>query len=206
MTAVLSMTFLLIFGNSGNEGKMVVEKCNSGYINNRKKISFLWLLFYIVIAAAIFLVGYLWTQTRANVLTVMAVLMVLPAAKRIVNLIVMLPRKSVEKSRYEEMKKQVGTGVLLADYVFTSTEKIMHLDFVVIKDGNVLAVTAPSKQDSEYMKKYLADSVHKAASGYVVKVFDSDEQLLKQLSGMRRIEGAKEKEEKVVEYLRSLAV
>jgi hypothetical protein len=185
---------------------MVVEKCNSGYINNRKKISFLWLLAYIVIAAAIFLVGYLWTHTRANVFTVMAVLMVLPAAKRIVNLIVMLPRKSVEKSRYEEMKKQVGTGVLLTDYVFTSTEKIMHLDFVVIKNGNVLAVTAPSKQDSEYMKKYLTDSVHKAASGYVVKVFDSDEQLLKYLLGMSRIEGAKEKEEKVVEYLRSLAV
>ena len=104
------------------------------------------------------------------------------------------------------IKKEVGEGIILSDYVFTSTEKIMHLDFVVIKNGNVLAVKASSKQDVEYMKKYFTDSVHKAASAYNVKIFDTDEELVKQLSRLTQIEGAPEKEEKVVEYLRSLAV
>ena len=185
---------------------MIVDKCNPGYITNRQKISILWILVYIVIAAGIFLAGYLWTHTRANVLTVIAVLMVLPAAKRVVNLVVMLPRKSVSKERLEAIKKEVGEGIILSEYVFTSTEKIMHLDFVVIKNGNVLAVKASSKQDVEYMKKYFTDSVHKAASAYNVKIFDTDEELVKQLSRLTQIEGAPEKEEKVVEYLRSLAV
>lgn len=185
---------------------MIVEKCNPGYISNRKKISFLWLFGYIVIAAALFLAGYLLTHTRANVFTVMAVLLVLPAAKRVVNLIVMLPRKSVSKERYEKIKNAVGSGVVFADYVFTSSEKIMHLDFVVIKDGTVLAVTAPSRQDIPYMKKYLADSVHKAASEYSVKVLDEDAQLLKQLSKSSGMKGTPEREEKVRDYLRSLAV
>lgn len=185
---------------------MIVEKCSPGYITSRKKISALWLFIFIVVAVGIFLAGYFWTHTRANVLTVFAVLMVLPGAKRVVNLIVMLPRKSVGKERFEKVKKAAGEGVVFTDYVFTSTEKIMHLDFVVIKNGNVLGVTAPSRQDVTYMKKYLADSVHKVASSYIVTVFDSDEQMIKQLSRLSQIEGEPEKEEKVVEYLRSLAV
>ncbi len=185
---------------------MIVDKCNPGYIANRKKISLLWLLGYLVVAVGIFLIGYFWTHTRANVLTVLAVLMVLPAAKRVVNLVVMIPRKSVSAERFEAVQAEVGEGILFTDYVFTSTEKIMHLDFVVIKNGNVLAVTAPSRQDVEYMKKYLEDCVHKAAPSYHVRVFDTDQELVKQLSRMSQVEGEKESEEKVVEFLRSLAV
>lgn len=185
---------------------MVVDKCNPGYISNRKKISLLWLLFYIVLGVGIFLIGYFWMGTRANVLTVLAVLMVLPAAKRVVTLVVLVPRKGVSMERYDRMKQAVGEAILFTDYVFTSTEKIMHLDFVVIKNGNVLAVKGASRQDDAYMKQYLADSVRKAASGYIVRVFDEDELLIKHLSKLTQREGTPEKEEKVKELLRSFAV
>jgi flagellar hook assembly protein FlgD len=44
------------------------------------------------------------------------------------------------------------------------------------------------------------------ASEYSVKVLDTDEQMLKQLANISQIEGTPEKQEKVREYLRSLAV
>lgn len=185
---------------------MRIEKCCPGYISNRKKISALWLLLYAAIAAGIFLAGYFFTHTRANVFTVLAVLLVLPAAKRVVNLVVMLPKKSVSKERYDAVEKEAGEAVVLTDYVFSSTEKIMHLDFVVIKNGNVMAVAAPSKQDIDYMKKYFTDCVHKAAS-YHVAFFETDEQLIKRLAGLEdRVEDEQEKVEKLTEHLRSLAV
>lgn len=185
---------------------MRIDKCCPGYISNRKKISALWLLLYVAIAAGIFLAGYFLTHTRANVLTVLAVLLVLPAAKRVVNLVVMLPKKSVDMERYDAVKKEAGEAVILADYVFTSTEKIMHLDFVVIKNGNVLAVAAPSKQDEDYMKKYFTDNVHRAASSYHVAFFETDEQLIKRLIRLPKEAGGLETDEKMVEHLRSLAV
>lgn len=185
---------------------MKIEKCEPGYIKKQKKVNLIWLLAYVLIGIVIFLIGFFWTHTRANIFTVAAVLMVLPAAKRIVALVVMLPRKGVEKERFDRVREAAGECVLLTDYVFTSTEKIMNLDFVLIKNGNVLGVTAPSKQDVEYMKKYLEDSVHKVAPSFRVKVLDSDEQLVKQLSRLTQIEAEPEREEKVVEYLRSLAV
>ena len=185
---------------------MKIEKCQCGYIKKKKKVDFIWLLACVVVAIGIFLTGYLWTKTRANVFTVLAVLMVLPAAKRVVALVVMVPRKSVEKERYERVKEAAGACTILADYVFTSTDKIMHLDLVIIKNGNVLGLVAPSKQDVEYMKKYLADSVRKSDASFHVKVVDSEEKLLKELGRLTQIQVSPEKEEKVVTYLRTLAV
>lgn len=185
---------------------MKIDKCELGYIAKKKKISFLWLMVSVLIGVAIFLIGYFWTHTRANIFTVVAVLMVLPAAKHIVSLIILFSKKGVSKERFDKIKEASGNAILLTEYVFTSTEKIMNLDFVLIKNGNVLAVKAPAKQDVEYMKKYLEDSVHKAAPSFHVKVFDTDEQLLKQLNKLAQAEAEPAKEEKVVECLRSLAV
>lgn len=194
------------FYKEKQEKTMTIQKCSPGYISYKKKISIIWILVFIAIGVAVFLAGYFWTHTRANLLTVLAVLMVLPAAKRVVALVVMLPRKSVSKERYELVKQAVGEGVLFSDYVFTSTEKIMHLDFVVIRNGNVLAVIAPSKQDRAYMKNYLESSVHKVAADYRVRVFDGDEALLAHMKKLTQNSGTPEKDEKVTEYLRTLAV
>ncbi len=185
---------------------MKIKKCEPGYITWQKKWNGLWLGIFILIGVIIFLTGYLLTHTRANIFTVLAVLMVLPAAKRVVALVVMLPRKEVGKERYQRVKEAAGDAVLLTDYVFTSTEKIMNLDFVVVKNGNVLGVTAASRQDVPYMKKYLADSVHKIAPSFHVRVFDEDEQLIKQLDRLTEVETSPDWEEKVVSCLHSLAV
>lgn len=184
---------------------MKVEKGNPGYIQYRKKIDLIWLLGFIVLGIAIFLTGYFITHTRANIFTVLAVLMVLPGAKRIVALFVMIPRKSVSGERYDKVKKECTGGILYTDYVFTSTEKIMHLDFLYVKSNTVLAVVAPSKQDEEYMKKYLKDSVHKISSEYKVKVLKKDEEMIRSLRQLSQAEDIEPKET-LIDFLRASMV
>lgn len=53
---------------------------------------------FVVLGVAIFLTGYLWSGVRANIFTVMAVLLVLPAAKHLVALIAMFRKKELRKS------------------------------------------------------------------------------------------------------------
>lgn len=185
---------------------MKIEKGQVGYIQQQKKINFLWLLAFIAIGLVIFFVGYLWTHTRANVFTVLAVLMVLPAAKRVISLVVFMPRKSVERERYERIKEKAGDGILVSEYVFTSTEKIVHLDFLLIRNRHVLGVTAPSIQDRDYMFQYLKDNVHRIVPECEVKVFDNDEKLLDYMERHEDTDSQKEQAEKIWNHLRTLAV
>ena len=76
-------------------------KCQFGYINKQKKFQFAMLMLYVLIGVGLFLIGLAVHKTRANLFTVLGILMVLPAAKRVIALVLMVPRKSVEKERLD---------------------------------------------------------------------------------------------------------
>lgn len=185
-------------------------KCEFGYISSQKKFQALMLLLYIVIGVGLFLTGFLITGTRANLFTVLGILMALPAAKRVIALVVMVPRQSVEKERYDKMKSVLsGDSALLTDYVFTSTEKIMNLDFVVIYRKNVIGILGRDGQDIKYMTDYLQKGIEEIASGYHVRIFFSDEDFYKFYKKMPESAGKdddKTKQDEVVEHLKILAV
>lgn len=185
---------------------MKIEKGKQGYIKKRKQWELLCLLLFVILGVCIFLAGYFLTHVRANIFTVLSVLLVLPAAKRIVALIVLMPRKGVNQKRYEKINQYTENGTLYADYIFTSTDKIMHLDFLMVKNGNVLGVVASSRQDQGYIKKYLTDCVKKTASGYHVRLFDSDEELIRHIEHLTETEADKEKEKALLDYLYALAM
>lgn len=193
--------------------KIKGRKCEFGYIQKQKTFQSLMLLLFVAVGVGLFLAGLLITGTRANIFTVLGILMVLPAAKRIIALVVMVPRRSVDKDRYDQMRETVSEeGVLYADYVFTSPDKIMSFDFLIIQNQNVMGVLSEKKQEQAYILDYLQKGVDSQVSGYHVKLFSSDEEFYKfyrRMAGEDRQERDEEsvaKQDKVSEYLKVLAV
>ena len=66
------------------------EKGTPGYLSHKKHMEIIRTIIYFGIVAAIFFLGYFQTKTRLNLLTVVAVLGCLPAAKALVGVIVRL--------------------------------------------------------------------------------------------------------------------
>lgn len=196
-----------------NMEKIKGRKCEFGYIQKQKTFQSLMLLLFVAVGVGLFLAGLLITGTRANIFTVLGILMVLPAAKRIIALVVMVPRRSVDKDRYDQMRETVSEeGVLYTDYVFTSPDKIMSFDFLIIQNQNVMGVLSEKKQEQAYILDYLQKGVDSQVSGYHVKLFSSDEEFYKfyrRMAGEDRQERDEEsvaKQDKVSEYLKVLAV
>ncbi len=194
--------------------KLTGTKCGCGYIHKQKIFQSLMILLFIAIGIGLFLIGLAITGTRANVFTVLGILMVLPGAKRVIALVVMLPYRSVEQERFDKIKEMVSEdAVLLTDYVFTSTEKIMHLDFVIVDQGNIIGVKDAKKKNAEYMQEYLQKGVSAVATSYNVKLCDSDKEMKqfydRMLSSKKEVglsEEEKKRQEAVVSYLKVLAV
>ena len=203
--------------------KIKGTKCEFGYIQKQKIFQSLMLLLFVAVGVGLFLTGLLITGTRANIFTVLGILMVLPAAKRIISLVVMVPRKSVDKDRYDRMRETVAEeGILYTDYVFTSPDKIMSFDFLIIQNQNVMGILSEKKQEEAYILDYLQKGVDSQASGYQVKLFPSgyqvklfpsDEKFYKYYrrltegsSKQERDEEYMARQDKVSEYLKILAV
>lgn len=170
-------------------------KCEPGYIQRQKRFQAVMLLVFIAIGIGLFLIGFVATKTRANVFTVLAILMVLPGAKRVIALVVMAPRRSVEQKRYDRMREALSPdAVLLTDYVFTSSEKIMNLDFVIVEGREVIGIRSVNerkrtRETGEYMKDYLEKGIAGVADGYRVNILDSDESFFRQYKRDGRAEG-----------------
>jgi len=229
-----------------------MKKNNPGYIRRYRRINLIWLIVWVIIGVAIFTTGWLIWHTRANILTVMAVLSVLPGAKRIVALIAAGRKKSVSldrcrkletevepfiyagdldlheyepdidaeaeveadssaeaevssrKSPYEE--PEIPWNVIFTDYIFTSTEKIMMLDFMVVTGGTIFILPSSINKDQDYVKKYLTDGIKKWSTVFDIKFVWDDEKLLAGLKNLQESKVVSRERREVLEYLKSLAV
>ncbi|CDD34556.1 putative uncharacterized protein [Roseburia sp. CAG:309] len=185
-------------------------KCQFGYINKQKKFQFAMLMLYVLIGVGLFLIGLAVHKTQANLFTVLGILMVLPAAKRVIALVLMVPRKSVGKERFEKVQEALPeSAAILTDYVFTSTEKVMSLDFVIVMNKNVYGIKDQKKTDDAYVEKYLSETISAGARGYRVQLFENDDAFLAMLKRSERKETAPEErpvQDKIVHDLTIIAV
>lgn len=188
--------------------KKKIEKGSRTYLSSRKKAGIFYTSVCALIGIVIFLIGYfLNKKSNANVFTILAVLMVLPGAKMLTNVIILFPFKTVPEEEEHDMKTVIPEGGrLLTGTVFTSTEKVMNLDFIWIGDGYVYGCPGREKQDLAYIQSYLSKGVHNYGEHYQIKIF-KDKAAMKKAVKAASAKGCTEEEKKGVEdYIRSLII
>lgn len=121
---------------------MKATKGEAGYIQARKKQLILKAVLEFGIVIALLILGIWQTHTRLNLLTVVAVLGCLPAAKALVEVITISPYHSIAEERAKEIQKHAEDLTAAFDLVFTvlSMDFLMDaapevkLDFIIIQN------------------------------------------------------------------------
>ena len=185
-----------------------MNKGKFGYLAKEKKKQLIKLLVLIAVALAIFTLGYFLNKREtANVFTILAILFVLPGARTLVNLIVLLPYRSITRTEYDEvMKYTEGTDIVFTDLVITSEQKVMNLHFLIVRNNQVLGLLGRAGQDVKYIREYLLKGLKSRALLYQVKVVEDKGAFIKQLSKIPNMEVRTTEQEELVSYLRSLIV
>lgn len=137
-----------------------VEKGQFGYLAYKRKIELMKTLTLLGISLAIFMMGYLTTKTKANYLTVVAILGCLPASKVAVSFFMYCKAKSSKieiKNGVDQLQIQG-----FYDLYFTTYDRNISIDHLIIFEGMILGLsTDPSfveKEFEEHLKKQLAIS------------------------------------------------
>ena len=180
-----------------------VEKGLPGYLDYKKKVEIIRTVIYFGIVAAIFFLGYFQTDTRLNLLTVVAVLGCLPASKALVGVIARMPYSSVDRKLAEDVASKTTHLTVCYDMVITSEEKIMPVDCVVISGSNIFGYTHNKKVDlkmvSDHIKAMLKQNGY---TGLAVRVLNEYKPFITRAEGLDNIaavekEDTKEREEAV---------
>ena len=180
-----------------------VQKGDPGYLDHKKRIEIIRTIIYFGIVAAVFLLGYSQTHTRGNILTVVAILGCLPAAKALVGVITRFPYSSIDRKKADEIRSKTGLLTVCYDMVITSRESIMPVDCIVISGHTIFGYTHYEKVNAEELSKHIRSILaQNQYTGLTVKVLNQYKPFLARIEGLNNIaaverEDTKEKEEAI---------
>ena len=152
-----------------------------GYINSQRiRVMLITLVLY-VCAIGLYLIGYLTLHTNRSIWSILAVLSLLPASKSMVNLIMFLRFKSLDKTSYEQYREANGSAPALYEVPFTTYEKTYFVDSLICRNNTVTVCYRGkgSKKIShdkdinnlnDHLSGVLKNDGHK---DFTVKVFDN---------------------------------
>lgn len=167
-----------------------VQKGTNGYIDNKKLRQSLYVLFILAVAIGLFVIGYVSTGSSQNLLTVVAVLAVLPGAKALIHLFLFIPHRTFDAQRFQNLAELAGEEAhVYSDLVFTSSQHVMHLDFLCIYGQECIGYVEKESRTTKYIADYFTESMKKRGISVHMHVFTTQKDVEKRL---RSLHGANE--------------
>lgn len=184
------------------------KRCEYGHIDAEKRRLLFGAILMVVIAIAVFFLGLLLNKwEKRNIFSVFAVLFVLPWARYVSTLVVMLPFRTSPKAQYEKVSEKLPEGaVLISDYVFSSRESVMGLSYLVLTGHELIGLIAREKEKAQKIQEYLTELLKRQGFSGKVTICDNEASFLKRLSGILEAARTEEEMSELFELLRSMAV
>lgn len=191
---------------------MKINKGNAGYIKNRKKQVLVKALVQFGISFALLAIGMITTDSRMNLLTVVAILGCLPASKTLVEYIMFFPHHSLALETAKEIADRTQNITVIYDMVFTSEHEIMPVECIAVSGNTICGFASNPKTDimftAKHIKKYLVSNGFADVS---VKIFDNYTAFVTRAEGMQNIaavekKDTKQKEEKIANVILNISL
>ena len=190
--------------------KQNTERGEFGYLKEKKQKSLTGTFFMVFIGIVIFTTGLLLNKMEVrNLFTVIAVCMVIPAAKYFVSYVVLFPYKPTDGETKERLDSYAKEGdTVLYDVVFTSSEKVMHLDCIYVTGHQIIGYTGRIKDDVPVMQEYLKKELKLRCISYTVYIATEEKQIKDRmkLRGSEPADTNQEAKDEVLSMLRTFTV
>ena len=164
-------------------------KGTRNYIDSQKKYELIRTLIYFFIPITLFMAGYMATKTKVNLLTIVAVVGLLPASKSLVGLIMFMRYKSLSNENAQKIETVNHEFPQLYDLVFTTYDKNHVVSHMVIAGNTVCGFSEDKnfkeKEFNTHIQNVLKTDGYKTVS---VKIFTDIQKYTDRLEQLKDLE------------------
>lgn len=190
---------------------MKLTKGCFGYLKKQKNREIIKTIFYFAVSAAVFIMGYAITGSKANLLTVVAVLGCLPASKSAVSMIMYLKAGSCSAACHQALEERfpdMEDTLLLYDLYLTSYQKNFQISAMAVKNNAVCGYTEDAGCDLPAGEKHIMEILQQNGyGGLTVKLFSDLSRFSDRLAQMNALPEKKEEREKAIaEIIRDISL
>lgn len=186
--------------------KTKLQKGMYGFLSKKKRMEIVKTVVLFAVALAVFFLGWMHTKTKQNMLSIVAVLGMLPASKSAVNMIMFLRYKPAEESLAGQLRAFEENAWLLYDLIFVFQEKLIKTDCIFVHNMEICVYTQHKKMTEQALVKQFKNFLSNHGKGnYAVHVVKSEEKFVKQVKKRmlddEKGERNKEQEDKIKDML-----
>lgn len=165
---------------------MKIQKGQYGYRDQHKKSRLLLTgAFAAAIIAQLIARQFASEQAAKNILTVMAILTVLPMANLASPLLASWKYRTADYDFYEKVRGYEGKCVILYDLIVTTKEQILPLDAVAVHPGGVYAFCSNEKTDLAKAEKAVNALFHANKLDPKVKLIRDPHTFIRRLDSLK---------------------
>lgn len=186
--------------------KRKIQKGEWGYLEQEKKRSIIYMIILFTIALGIFLTGYFVTGKKENIASIIAVLVLLPASKAVVSVIMFLRTPKFDENVFHAVSERAGNVPVLHMLYLTSYQKNFPLNCVAVKANNLMCYTefeaCDVKACEEHVDALLKQNRNKNVN---MKVFTDINKFIERIEQLQTQEAVSQDEE-VLQLMKSISL
>jgi hypothetical protein len=144
------------------------------YLKNQRVYELIRTCLYFAISLALYASGVFTTGSNKNLLTIVAVLGMLPASKSLVETVMFFRFRGCSEELSERIEKlELPEDLCTAyDRVFTSSKKDHNISHMAIRGGAVCGISEDPKFDENEFREHLTGQLKaEGFQGFTVKIF-----------------------------------
>lgn len=194
------MSLVRIFSSDGWKG-------TKNYLKTQRIYEIIRTILFFSISGALFAAGWISTGSRMNLLTVVAVLGILPASKALVSVIMFCRYQSLSEDASKKIESHASELTCLYDMVFTGREKNFPVGHMTIKGNTVCGYTEQAKFEEQAFYQHL-DQLLKVDSfkNVNVKVFTDLKKYVDRLDQMQQLSCDETNTKGIADTLKSVSL
>lgn len=148
------------------------KKGEFGFLYVQRKRAALRTVIFLLLPLAIFVMGYLSTKTKANLLTVIAVVGLLPACKSLVNVIMLFTTPKFDIEVYNQVNDtNVRNTKILYSLFMTSQEGNYPISCIAVKNSTIIGYSEFEKFKAQECIKHIQSILSQNAIKNVTVAF-----------------------------------
>lgn len=192
---------------SNISNKRKIRKGDFGYLPYAKKKNILYTAGLFAIALFIFLAGYIYNGTRMNMLTIVAMLGMLPASKSAVEMILYLRQANCSEEIHEKILPHTGKLPMAYELVLTSYDKNFPISAVAVYANTVCGYSENEKCDVNAAEKHMMDILKQNGQKPSVKIFRELEKFNHRLDTLQQLDSeSSEKDLEILEVIKAISI
>lgn len=177
------------------------------YYNHKRNMEILKTIIYFAVSISLLIAGYAATKTKANLLTIVAVLGLLPASKSCVSMIMYVRYHGCSTENHELLKDTLSNFLNAYGLVFTSYKKTYEVAGCIVKNGYIYGYLTNHQDMHEDLESHIDGIVKRNGYKATIAMYTDPQEFINRCNQIKDKEDEdRENDEKLMELLHQISL